>query len=309
MSYYTHYSRMISRMDIDKVLANPRLVRAVLGVSKTEFFSLLATFEQVLLEEQTAKKRKRAVGGGRIGKIKPARNKLFFILWYIKVYPTFDVAAYVFGSSKTKTHVWVHDILPVLEKTLKRKIVLPKRKIRTPEEFLAAFPEAQEVLIDGMERPTTRSKKDKIQKKHYSGKKKRHMRKNTVITDTKKQILALSPTKHGKVHDKKQLDKSTILNKIPECITVYADTGYLGIQHQHENTLLPHKRPPKGVLTDEQKWWNREVSKVRIKVEHAIGGIKRFRAVSDIFRGKNGSDDRITLVAAGLWNLHLQMSG
>lgn len=298
---------MFSRMDIDKVLENPRLVRAILGINKKQFISLLATFEQVLLEEQTNKKRKRAVGGGRIGKIKPARNKLFFILWYLKVYPTFDVAAYVFGSSKTKTQVWAHDILPILEKTLKRKVVLPKRKIRTPEEFLATFPEAQEVLIDGMERPTIRSAKDKTQKKHYSGKKKRHMRKNTVVTDRKKRILAISPTKHGKVHDKKQLDKSTILKGIPEGTAIYADTGYLGIQHQHTNTFLPYKRPPKGQLTDDQKWWNREVSKVRITVEHAIGGIKRFRAVSDIFRGKNGSDDRMTLVAAGLWNFHLQM--
>ena len=78
------------------------------------------------------------------------------------MYPTHDVAAYVFGSSKTKTHVWVQNILPILEKTLNRKVVLPKRKIRTPEEFLAAFPEAQEVLIDGMERPTVRSKNNKI---------------------------------------------------------------------------------------------------------------------------------------------------
>lgn len=160
--HYTYYSRMFSRIDIDKVLENPRLVRAILGINKKQFISLLATFDQVLLEEQTNKKRKRAVGGGRIGKIKPARNKLFFILWYLKVYPTYDVAAYVFGSSKTKTHVWAQNIFPVLEKTLNRKVVLPKRKIRTPEEFLAAFPEAQEVLIDGMERPTVRSKNNKI---------------------------------------------------------------------------------------------------------------------------------------------------
>ena len=83
---------MFSCMDIDKVLENPRLVRAILGINKKQFISLLATFEQVLLEEQTNKKRKRAVGGRRIGKrigkIKPARNKLFFILWYLKVYPT-----------------------------------------------------------------------------------------------------------------------------------------------------------------------------------------------------------------------------
>mgnify|MGYP006902136404 CR=1 FL=1 len=40
-------------MDIDKVLENPRLVRAILGINKKQFISLLAIFEQVLLEEQT----------------------------------------------------------------------------------------------------------------------------------------------------------------------------------------------------------------------------------------------------------------
>lgn len=294
-------------MNIDTVLANDRLCRALLGVTKKEFLSLLTDFEQILYEHRNRPDRKRAIGGGAKGNIKDPTQKLFYILFYIKTHPTFDIAGFVFGASKSRAHHWKDDILPLLEKTLGRKVVLPKRAIGTKEEFFRLFPEVTEVLIDGMERPIIRSKKDKTQKKHYSGKKKRHMRKNTVVTDRKKRILAISPTKHGKVHDKKQLDKSTILKGIPEGTAIYADTGYLGIQHQHTNTFLPYKRPPKGQLTDDQKWWNREVSKVRIKVEHAIGGIKRFRAVSDIFRGKNGSDDRITLVAAGLWNFHLQM--
>ena len=168
-------------MDIDTVLKNPRLVHAILGVSATEFASLLVTFTQIWKENAENKKRKRAVGGGRIGRIKPPRNKLFFILWYAKVYPTFDVAAYVFCSSKTKTHIWVHNILPLLEKTLKRKIVFPKRKISTLEEFFAVFPGVREVMLDGVERPMIRSQKDKTQRKHYSGKKKRHTRKNLVL--------------------------------------------------------------------------------------------------------------------------------
>src|SRR3989344_9313140 len=199
-----------SRMDIDTVLKNPRLVRAVLGVSATEFNTLLTTFSQVWRKEVESKKRERKVGGGRIGRIKPVRNKLFFILWYVKVYPTFDVAAYVFSSSKTKTNVWVHNILPLLEKTLKRKIVFPKRRIATPEEFFAAFSGMKEVMIDGVERPTIRSQKDKTQRKHYSGKKKRHMRKNVLVTDAKKRILILTPSKHGRVHDKRLADKSLL---------------------------------------------------------------------------------------------------
>jgi hypothetical protein len=298
---------MYFHMDIDKVLSNARLTSAILGVTKREFEDLLITFEQVLIEYRTDKKRKRSVGGGRIGRIKPAQNKLFFILWYLKVYPTFDVAAYVFSSSKTKTHVWVHNILPLLEKTLGRKVVLPKRQIRTPEEFLEAFPQMQEVMIDGLERPTVRSKKDKVQKKHYSGKKKRHTRKNVVVTNASKSILLLTPTKHGRVHDKKFIDKFLLASSIPKTVSILADTGFQGLQKMHPNVLLPKKKPRGGTLTDEDKAMNRLVSSVRISVEHAIGGIKRFKVASDIFRNKNGLDDRFMNVSAGLWNLHIKL--
>lgn len=298
---------MFPRMDIDTVLANPRLTRAILGVSGREFTTLLDTFEQVLHEHQTQKKRRRAIGGGRIGRIKPGRNKLFFILWYLKVYPTYDVAAYVFASSKTKTHVWVRDILPLLEKALGREVVLPKHQIRTPEEFLGAFPETKEVLVDGVERPTIRSRKEKTQRKHYSGKKKRHMRKSIVVTNEEKEILLLTPTKHGRVHDKKMADKNLLTRSIPDEVAILADTGFQGLQKLHPNVLLPKKKPPKRELSHDEKAMNRLISSVRIKVEHAIGGMKRFRAASDIYRNRKGQDDAFMAVAAGLWNLHLRM--
>jgi hypothetical protein len=295
-----------SCMDIDTVLENQRLCRAILGVSKREFDALLPVFAHVAREQAEHKKRERAVGGGSNGNIKSPRKKLFFILWYLKVYPTFDVAAYVFSSSKSRTHWWAHTILPLLEKTLGRKVVLPKRRISTPEEFFAAFPEVKEAMLDGVERPTIRSKKDKTQRKHYSGKKKRHVRKNVVVTDAKKRILVLTPSKHGRVHDKKLLDKAAL--HMPDNVSILADTGFQGLQKQHGNTLIPAKKPRGGFLTDAQKAMNRLISSCRMPVEHAIGGMKRFRCASDIYRNKNGFDDRLASVAAGLWNLHIQMA-
>lgn len=295
-------------MDIDKILKNERLARALLGISKQEFLSLLSTFTQVVRQEAEAKKRKRIIGGGCNGKIKACRRKLFFILLYVKTYPTFDVAAFMFASSKSRTHHWAHTILPLLEKTLGRKIALPKRRINTPEEFLAAFPGVEEAMIDGVERPTIRSQKDKTQQKHYSGKKKRHMRKNLVVTDKRKRILVLTPSKHGRVHDKKLSDKALAVVRLPESLSLLADTGFVGINKQHANTLIPKKKPRGGFLTEAEKAMNRLISSSRMVVEHAIGGMKRFRAVSEIYRNKNGFDDQLVNVAAGLWNFHLQMN-
>jgi len=45
----------------------------------------------------------------------------------------------------------------------------------------------------------------------------------------------------------------------------------------------------------------------RVRVEHAIGGSKRYAACRDIYRNKSiNMDDKFHLLSAGLWNLHLQ---
>jgi hypothetical protein len=292
-------------MDISKILSNHRMSMALIGLSKAKFEGLLEVFTKIVIEDKNKQKRKRKIGGGRNGNIKNPKQKLFFILFYMKNYPTFDVAAFLFASSKTSTCDWVIDILPILEKALKIKLVLPKRQISTPEEFFRLFPGVREVMLDGVERPTIRSRKPKTQNKHYSGKKKRHTRKNLVLTD-KRKILLLTPTKHGKVHDKKMSDKNMLASRIPEEIALLVDTGFQGIQKQHKNTLIPKKKPKGGFLTEVEKEMNRLISSTRISVEHAIGGMKRFRVASELFRNKKGIDDTFMLLSSGLWNLHIQ---
>ena len=299
---------MQNTMDINKILSNPRRMKAITGLSKEEFLQLLPLFELVLLDSQKSKNRKRKVGGGRKGNIKSPLQKLFYVLFYVKCYPTNDMSAFIFGSTKTRTQVWNRDILPLLEKTLGRICVLPVRRLSSPEEFYQLFPGITEVMIDGVERPIQRSKKDKTQKKHYSGKKKRHTRKNVIFTDSKKRVLVLTPSKHGKVHDKKLSDKFGVVENIPPKVAILADSGFQGIQKIHEEILMPKKKPRGGFLNVDDKAMNTLISSVRIKVEHTISGIKRMRCVYDVFRNKKGSDDMHMNVACGLWNFHIEFS-
>ena len=71
---------------------------------------------------------------------------------------------------------------------------MPARQIKSAEEFIRLFPEIKEVFIDGTERPVERSKNKEKQKKDYSGKKKRHTRKNITVSDEKRRILVLTET-------------------------------------------------------------------------------------------------------------------
>jgi len=42
--------------------------------------------------------------------------------------------------------------LPLLQKTLGREIVLPKRRIGSIEEFIKTYPDLKEFFLDGSER-------------------------------------------------------------------------------------------------------------------------------------------------------------
>ena len=185
--------------------------------------------------------------------------------------------------------------------------MLPSRKISSISEFRRLFPGVQEVILDGSERPIQRPKKRKNHKKSYSGKKKRHTRKNIYLTTKEKKILCITPTKSGKIHDFNQFKKTGIIDGIPEEVNILGDKGFAGLDSISEHTtFVPKKKPKNGSLTQEEKEDNALISSLRIKVEHAIGGVKRLGVASNVFRGSFGSDDRFTFVAAGLWNFHLQ---
>ena len=187
---------------------------------------------------------------------------------------------------------------------LGRQLVLPKRKITSLAEFTAAFPGATEVLVDGMERPIQRPKKASTNRKHYSGKKKRHTRKAIVVADTNRRIGWLTPSQRGARHDKRVADAHRVIQVIPATVSVIADSGFQG--SQHPQLCLPRKGSKNHPLSEEDRGWNRLVSSVRVRVEHALGGLKRFGAAANIYRNhKARCDDRFNLLAAGLWNLRL----
>jgi len=92
-------------LKIDRVLQSNRQSYALIGMSPHEFALLLPTFTQLLYEHFAAKERQRAVGGVRKGALVDAKSKLFFILFYLKVYPTYDLAGFIFGGAVARLSV------------------------------------------------------------------------------------------------------------------------------------------------------------------------------------------------------------
>jgi hypothetical protein len=284
---------------------------ALTGLSVTEFADLVPKFASVYLEYQhtVRSNRLRAVGAGRGGQLRSNEERLFFILFYLKAYPTYDVLAFVANFHRTRACQWCLRLFPLLEKTLGRNLVLPERKISSVEEFLAKFPDARDVFGDGTDRRIQRPKSKKKQNKTYSGKKKAHTRKQIVLADEHKRILVLTPTKSGRRHDKRLSDKAGIFEHLPAHVTAWLDTGFTGVHKLHPNTLIPKKRSKGKPLSDDDKTNNRLISSFRVVIEHAIGGMKRYQCMQQPYRNRKPKlDDLFSLLSAGLWNYHLSFS-
>jgi hypothetical protein len=95
---------------------------------------------------------------------------------------------------------------------------------------------------------------------------------------------------------------------------VWVDLGYLGMQADYtgDQIHIPTKKPrkskknPTPQLSDEQKAANTVLSQIRIFIEHAIGGMKRYNILVHVFRNRKADveDDAIG-ICAGLWNFAL----
>jgi hypothetical protein len=97
-------------------------------------------------------------------------------------------------------------------------------------------------------------------------------------------------------------------------INVRVDLGYLGMKSDYHGDRIdiPAKKPRKSQknpdphLSDEQKAANTALSRVRIFIEHAIGGMKRYNILVQTFRNRiEHFEDDVIGVCAGLWNLVL----
>lgn len=291
-----------------QIFSQSRVTQAVLGVSIKEFNQLLPTFSSCLRQYrvQLRPHRKRAVGGGRKGDLPTDEDKLLYILMYMKIYPTYDALAVLTNHCRSKCGNSVQLFLPVLEMALGKKLVLPKRGGNSLKKIFEQHPELKDIFIDGTERRVQKPKNLKKRNKLYSGKKKSTTRKIVIVSDERRYIHYMSKTKSGRRHDKRIADKEGLAEHIPKDVAVWTDTGFQGMQKQHDNTIMPRKATKNNPLTYEQKQQNRLIAGIRVVSEHAIGGFKRFKAASDIYRNKlTNFDDLLTEVSIGLWNFHL----
>jgi hypothetical protein len=287
-------------------ITNNRLMYSLTGLSLNEFERLLERFEPIYHEfrakEKTNRVRKYRKGTKGFLSI---RQKLLMVLVHYKCYPTYDLLGWLFGHERTRAFRWIKILTPILEATLGRSLALPARSINSKEEFLKLFPDL-EVFIDGTERPIHRFNNPKSGKRHYSGKKKQHTKKNITLSTKSKRVNYLTKTSYGRRHDKYHADKNNIFDDLPPEIQSWVDTGFQGSQKKHTKTYIPKKSTKKKPLNQKQKEENKLISSYRVVAEHALAGIKRMQSCVQTIRSHiDEKADKLILISTGIWNFHL----
>jgi DDE superfamily endonuclease len=125
-----------------------------------------------------------------------------------------------------------------------------------------------------------------------------------VITETC-HVCFLSYTYEGKASDKSLAELAGY--SLPPGSRLYQDQGFQGFFQDGITIFQPTKKPRGGELTPLEQATNRRISSMRMRIEHAIGGVKRYRIVKDTIRLlKDGMRDAVMETCCGLHNFRLQ---
>ena len=279
--------------------------RSLLSLNKDEYDNLYVIFDELVrskLSTVTLKGQLRLfpkLEEPPNSSLYGSRNKLDFIMMYLKENPNRSYHGKMFGICQSKVSEWIGYLLPVLEESLEKLKVMPQ----TGYCYQQKHSGIDYLLVDVTERQVVRDIDNDNQRGFYSGKKKLHMLKNMAVTDQKGYVGFIGEPYMGPIHDK------TIWDQIeckPKDLDLLADLGFLGMEKQCENVVLPYKKPKGGELTLLQKEINRAIGSARVGIEHAFSGVKRLKIIRNKIRLKTYRvRDMVFRIAVGSHNLRV----
>jgi len=271
-----------------------------------ELWQRLAEAERVERVEQARRpERKRQAGGGR-KKEAEVLCRLLVTLLYLRQHWTMQAIAQTVNCAESTVWNYIHEMLPHIRVELPASLLeqwqqeCPSVERAELEQWLSELPEG-ELLVDRWEQPIPRPGDDQKQEEYYSGKQKEHTRKNQAIVLPKGvDLVDVVIGEKGPRSDSKLFEQTQ--NELPEELSFIGDKAYVG----RRKTTTPHRKPPKGKLTQEQKAFNRSLSQKRVFVEPVIRVIKIFRAAKETFRMRSRMDEIVIGCVCGLVRLRVQ---
>jgi len=297
-------------IDYATLRLTPKMFPALTGLTLAEFERLAADFTAAHAGARAASThtkegtpRRRAAGAGAPPRLAPA-DRLLMALFWLRVYPTYEVLGFFFGLEKSNAWENVQDVLAVLATLADFPFERPaadRPKLATPAAVFAAFPAVQ-VVIDGKEQAFRRPGGWDEQKPFYSGKKKRHTVKNQVVCTPEGRIGGVSATVPGSTHDLTMMRDDGALDRLGDGEGAMADKAYTGSAGDRPGVavVVPAKATRGHPLTDEQKAANRVISGCRVVIEHVMAQLNRFQVLKQVFRSAFERHTRVIRVVAVL---------
>jgi DDE superfamily endonuclease/Helix-turn-helix of DDE superfamily endonuclease len=298
----------------DRLAKHPAVFKAMTGLSVAEFDTLAEDLVSLQVAALAARRdrprRQRAPGGGPHFELHHRDQLLLTVVW-LRHYPIAEVLGYLFGVSECTASRAIARALPVLEAAGRDTMRMPdpgRLRRKKLADLLAETPELA-VIVDSFEQPIERPKDRAKADSFYSGKKKRHTLKVQVIVDEETgQFVDVSESFPGPTADIKVLESSCVLPRVPRGIGLLGDLAYLGMGQLSPAVpaATPRRKPRGKPRPEEDTSYNREFSRRRVKVEHSIGRMRRFQAVTEVDRHHQRQHAARTRAVAGLVNRQLR---
>jgi len=294
----------------------PSAFRSVTGHTPVQFAALLAVFAPAHQERRAAapttrrkgRPRQRAVGAGSQYR-HDLPTRLLILLFWARIYPSFEVLGFFFSLNKTNVHDIVQDMLATLETLAEFPFERPakeRQKLHSPAAVMDAFPDVR-LVIDAKEQRIQRpksTKEDDRQKPYYSGKKKCHTLKNEIAVQPDGRLGAVSASVPGGANHDLTLLRCTrrIEHLDPKDEAAMVDNGYDGLRKDYPQYTIyqPFKARRNHPLTPEQKEYNRHLAQYRIVVEHTNAQLNQFQVLAQVYRHSRAGHSRVVRAVAYL---------
>jgi hypothetical protein len=289
----------------------PAVFRALTGLSAAQFDALYRDVAPRLAEAErerlTRPNRKRAIGGGHPFELTRRDQVLLTVVW-LRRYPILEALGYLFGVSQATAIRAVARVLPVLEQAGLDTFRLPDPgKWRRPDlaGLLAETPELA-VIVETFEQRVQRPRERAEADAYYSGKQKRHTLKSQVAIDARDgRVVDVPPTCRGPTADITLLKGSGLLERVPPEVEVLGDLAYVGIADLHPRGAAPRRKPRGKPRPAEDVAYNTAFARRRVPVEHTIGRMRCYQALSQTDRHHRRDHTARTRAVAGLVNRRL----
>lgn len=292
----------------------PAVFLRLTGLRVAEFDALVADLRPAYAAGERARlqrpARRRAIGAGHPFALRPRDQALLTVVW-LRVYPTHEVLGYLFGVSDTTAARTVARWLPLLAAAGRATMRLPdpgKKRRRHLDALLADTPDLA-VVIDTFEQRVQRCQDRGEADTYYSGKQKRHTLKSQVAVDeVTGAVVDVAASVRGPTADITLLRESGLLARLPPGVGGLGDLAYVGLAALHPQGLgaTPRRKPRGRPRPPEDRAYNRAFARRRVIVEHTIGQLRAYQALSQPDRQHRRHHPARVRAVAGLVNRRLR---